>query len=257
MPVAKVNGIKINYRVEGKGQPLVLISGASSTLRLWKPQVEPFTAHFKLIRFDNRGAGKSDKPEGSYSTREMAEDTIGLMDYLGIDKAIILGTSIGGMIAQEIAINYPQRVIRLLLCSTCACQDNENGFTVENAELQGLPSLRRLRGVLYLCFNSSLRSLFQFIRTCLALNKAKVRGMKEQYDASANHNSLDRLHLIKTPTLVVVGTNDRLVRPSSSEVLATKIPQAKLVKVANGSHKMNLEMSNAFNTEVLNFLGIA
>lgn len=221
---------------------------------MWKPQVPAFKDHYKLIRFDNRGAGKSDKPRGPYSIKTMTEDTIGLMDYLGIDKAIILGLSMGGMIAQEIAINYPQRVIKLVLCGTYASRDRDNGLTAEAEKLNGLPNLKRLSVFLSLCFSSPFRRLFYFILLSLTINKTKIQGIEAQGVACGNHNALERLHFIKAPTLVIVGTNDRMVRPSSSKVLASKIAQAKLVEITNGSHTINMEMTKAFNTEVLNFL---
>jgi pimeloyl-ACP methyl ester carboxylesterase len=95
-----------NYRVEGQGEPLVMISGFSDTLDDWKYQIPPFKKHFQLITMDNRGVGKTDKPQGPYSIMMMADDTIGLMDYLNIKKGHILGISMGGAIAQEIAIHF-------------------------------------------------------------------------------------------------------------------------------------------------------
>ena len=108
MPVAKVNGININYKIYGQGEPLVMIMGLSANQSGWVTQIGFFKKHYKVITFDNRGVGKSDKPIGSYTTKIMADDTIGLMDHLGIDKANFMGVSMGGMIAQEIAINYPR-----------------------------------------------------------------------------------------------------------------------------------------------------
>ena len=110
MPIAEVNGININYAVAGRGEPLVMIAGFSAAQSLWKSQIPTFKKQFQVVIFDNRGVGKSDKPKGPYSPRMMSEDTIKLMDYLNIKKAHILGHSMGGLIAQEIAINYPERI---------------------------------------------------------------------------------------------------------------------------------------------------
>ena len=130
MPIAKVNGININYMVAGQGEPLVMIAGFSADQSLWKSQLPAFKKQFQMVIFDNRGVGKSDKPQGPYSPKMMSEDTIKLMDYLNIKKAHILGHSMGGLIAQEIAINYPERVMKLILASTWAYQDNDaNGVT--------------------------------------------------------------------------------------------------------------------------------
>ncbi|MFP3880362.1 MAG: alpha/beta fold hydrolase, partial [Dehalococcoidia bacterium] len=111
MPLASVNGININYRVAGDGEPLVMIMGFSAGRIGWVPQLRFFKRYYRVVTFDNRGAGRSDKPPGPYSTGMMADDTAKLMDVLGIEKAHIMGLSMGGMIAQELAINYPQRVM--------------------------------------------------------------------------------------------------------------------------------------------------
>ena len=120
MPKAAVNGINMYYEVHGKGVPLVMIQGFAGNHQAWFFQTPVFKKYYKVIIFDNRGIGKTDKSSEPYTIRTMAEDVIGLMDYLGIDKAHILGLSLGGMVAQEIAISYPERVIKLVLGSTFA-----------------------------------------------------------------------------------------------------------------------------------------
>src|SRR4030042_6341962 len=120
MPIATANGIQINYKVEGQGDPLVMIMGLGSPRGGWSSQAPFFKKYFQVVIFDNRGVGKSEKPEGPYSTRMMADDAIKLMDHLGIKKARVLGASMGGMIAQELAINYPERVSKLVLACTFA-----------------------------------------------------------------------------------------------------------------------------------------
>jgi len=254
MPVAKVNGIKINYKVEGEGQVLVLISGLGSDLSLWRYQLPAFKKHCRVIAFDNRGAGKSDKPIGPYFVKGLAEDTVALLDYLRIEKADILGYSLGGMIAQEVAINYPQRVTRLILCSTLSNHEGKSGQTDEGKKLVTLSKLGYLWALVSLAFDSPFNRVTQFIKRTMISNKTYIQGYRAQGEASLRHNTLDRLHLIKGPTLIMVGTNDRLLRPSSSEVLAAKIPQAKLVRIEGGSHDMCIEKSKEFNAAVLRFL---
>jgi pimeloyl-ACP methyl ester carboxylesterase len=96
MPMANANGININYRVEGQGEPLIMINGMNEVQSNWRFQTGLFKKYFRTITFDNRGAGKSDKPAGSYTIKMMADDTIGLMDHLNIEKAHVLGVSMGG-----------------------------------------------------------------------------------------------------------------------------------------------------------------
>ena len=254
MPVAKVNRIDINYEIEGEGEPLLLVGGWGSDLSMWRLQLPTFRKHFAVIVFDNRGAGKSDKPLGPYSMKEMADDAIGLMDYLKIDRAIVLGYSMGGAIAQEIAINYPQRITKLVLCNTACCADAESGFTDEARKLFGLPPMKYRIKLLSLVFDSPILRFAEFVRKSMKSNKLSLQGYQAQGAGIARHNTLERLHLIKAPTLVVVGTNDRLVRQSSSEVLAARIPHAKLEKIKGGSHNMCFEKSKEFNTTIVNFL---
>jgi len=118
MPKAKVNGISIDYSVCGRGEPLVLIMGFGGSKLGWFFQRRACRKYFRVVTFDNRGAGGSDKPSGPYTMRMLADDVAGLMDYLKIDKAHVMGVSMGGMIAQHVAIAYPDRVRKLVLAST-------------------------------------------------------------------------------------------------------------------------------------------
>lgn len=255
MTVAKINGISLHYKVEGEGQPLVLVTGIGLTLSSLDSQAAAFKKHFKVVRLDNRGAGKSDKPFGPYSISEMAEDVIGLMDYLKIRKANILGYSMGGLIAQEIAINHPDRLEKLVLCATYSCIDNENGPNSELDKLKDLPKLKYLLGFLKLTTDGRIRPYIRLFQKILTSTKAASIGFEAQSLACQNHNARDRLCHIKAPTLIIVGTNDRLMQPRSSEVLAAGIADAKLVKIPNGSHLMPIERPKDFNREVLQFLG--
>ena len=119
MPKVKVNGINMHYEVHGDGFPIVMITGVSFCLKIWdNVLIDSLSKQFKVILFDNRGAGQTDIPEGEYTIKMMADDTTGLMDALNIERAHILGFSMGGMIAQEVALNYPQKVEKLILWGT-------------------------------------------------------------------------------------------------------------------------------------------
>jgi pimeloyl-ACP methyl ester carboxylesterase len=258
MPTAKVNGININYQVEGQGEPLLMVTGYSADLSGWKFQTSVFKKDFRVIIFDNRGAGKSDKPKGPYSIAEMARDAIGLLDYLKIERANILGVSMGGMIAQEIAINYPERTLKLVLGSTHAGHDKgASGSTAAIIADWELPVRQTTERLLGLCCNKLLNRLiivpFMQIKT-RRLGESEAAGLEGQKIACAQHYALDRLSKIKAATLVIAGSADRVIMPSSSDAIAQKIVGAGLVKVKNGSHTLNWEMRKRFNSEVLNFL---
>ena len=120
MPKTMVDGCNIYYEEVGQGQPLVLIMGLGADNTAWKEHYDAYKAHFRCILVDNRGAGQSDKPQGSYTTKQMAKDTIGVLDALNIDKAHFSGISMGGAIAQEIGIEYSERVKSLSIVSSWA-----------------------------------------------------------------------------------------------------------------------------------------
>lgn len=266
MPKARVNGINISYKVEGAGEPLVLIMGFTGTRRGWIFQKPAFRKHFQLIMFDNRGVGGSDKPSGPYTMGAMADDTIGLMDHLGIGKAHILGVSMGGMIAQEVAINHPERVRKLVLGCTFAGMDETGGHSSEymkalglgeNSSADELRSLgigKVLSAVLSVAFNKRLYRMFAGPLSPVYARLMATEGVAAQFEAILGHDTADRLHMIQAPTLVITGAGDRLIRPASSEVIANRIPNARLVGVEGGSHAFNVEMRGRFNREVLDFL---
>jgi 3-oxoadipate enol-lactonase len=262
MSIAKANNININYKVAGYGEPLVMIMGVSSDQSSWKHQINFFKKHYRVITFDNRGSGNSEKPKGTYSTKMMADDTIQLLDYLGIDQAHIMGISMGGMIAQEIAINSPQRVMKVVLANTYACNDKKsNGSTLEMYKAVRYSPRNTGTALTTMAFNRPLYRLIAILQARIrsrftgASVKAEIKvGFIGQIGACTYHNALERLPLIKAPTLVISGTQDKVVKPSSSEVLAMMIPNARLVKIENGSHVMNIEMRKVFNQEVLRFL---
>jgi 3-oxoadipate enol-lactonase len=263
MPAAQVKGIKIDYNVDGSGKNLILIIGLGSDQSNWRLQLPSFMKQYRTITLDNRGSGKSDKPPGPYTTKMMAEDVVGLMDHLDVKKAHILGVSMGGMIAQEIAINHPDRVDKLVLGCTCARIDATSGFSMQVSEAidqyrKSSSDLSTLRKVVYTILDSTFnKATYRILALPLmktAISLSSLEGLDEQLEAVLAHNSAERLGTIHNPTLVIVGTDDRVIKPSSSDVLASLIPGARLVKVNGGSHGFSGEMSNEFNRVVLDFL---
>jgi pimeloyl-ACP methyl ester carboxylesterase len=266
VPKAYCNGININYTVEGLGEPLIMISGFSSEKNVWRFQTGSFKKDFRTITFDNRGVGKSDKPTGPYTMKMMADDTIGLMDHLGIEKAHVVGMSMGGMVAQELAINYPECVDKLVLASTFACMDEASGLTSEASKRLetyngSLPNEEVIRKGVETMINLSLNNGFyrilalQLMKIMIrSFDKLALNGLVRQFEAILAHDTIDRLRLIKAPTLVITGDNDRLIKPISSDMIANLVPKAKLVKVEGGSHAINIEMKSEFNKKVLEFL---
>ncbi len=267
MPKAHVNGINVHYRDQGQGEPLVLLMGYSGDQTGWFFQRSAFSKHYRVITLDNRGVGKTDKPGGAYSMKMMADDTVGLMDHLGVEKAHILGVSMGGMIAQEIAISYPERVEKLILgCTVVVGSNRANGIGPEfpralglpedytDDDLRSLPILTFANRLYSMGFNKRLYRILLVPLAKLQSRSSSATGLTGQLEAGLDHNTLDRLGAISAPTLVITGADDRLVSPQSSEELANGIPNAKLVKTEGGSHAFFIEMRGQFNREVLGFL---
>ncbi len=274
MATTNVGDIELYYEEHGSGDPLLCIMGLAADSAAWMFQVPDFSKQYRTIIFDNRGVGRSSKPAGPYTTAQMASDAVGLLDALGIQQANVLGVSMGGMIAQELALGYPQRVKRLVLACTYAEPDGtveqqrkssvaqlggtigpDGQIEVDMAKLNPMDFFQQL---LPLSFNpefiaNDLPKLMQMFMGSLQYG-ISLEGIMAQVAAVTTHRTTDRLGQIKSPTLVIAGDNDRLVPPENSDVLAKHIPGAKLVKIAGGSHGFNFETPELFNKEILAFL---
>ncbi len=271
MPRARVNGVSLYYNDSGKGFPLLLLMGLGMDSTGWMFQVPAFAKKFRVVAPDNRGCGLSDKPKDPYSTRMMAEDAVALLDHLSIEKAHVVGASMGGMIAQEVALGWPERVSRLVLACTYARPDPLAKSLVERgmktllggvADLRSVdPSKTRVDRIAEFMLPLVLSKEFYEKNKALVvpfmqevLKKASVEGFLGQVVATQEHDAAERLPSICAPTLVMTGTKDILVQPKNSEFLASRIPGARLVKIDGGSHGFNFERPEEFNRAVLDFL---
>jgi pimeloyl-ACP methyl ester carboxylesterase len=274
MPEVKVNDIQMCYEVKGEGFPLVMICGMNQNLTMWDPRfVEGLSKHFKLVLFDNRGAGRTEISKREYTIRLFADDTVGLMNALGIPKAHILGLSMGGAVAQELAINYPEKVEKLTLCSTCS---QHRGTQEERRMSEAMTQaffLGKKEELIKMSLSSPLASDYpgdfltdfpmivyaltsEFIRESpeLARHVLQVfspaeneypispKALMNRYDAMLRFNSQTRLKHIKAPTLVLHGREDTTVAPEEGEILARAIPNAKLVFFDKSNHLLAEEM---------------
>jgi len=269
MTLVKAGDINLSYTVRGNGQPLILIAGFATVKNMWLPLLHAFSKQYRVVIFDNRGIGGSDKPAGPYSTRMMAGDTLALMDHLGIDKAHILGGSLGGMIAQCIAIDNPQRVDKLILFSTSAGGEPLRDMIIDLAEattpnwkrsgpgLAGADLRKLTAAIAALSFNEPFNRMVIVPMASLMVRLGITKVPAGQIEAMFTHNALNKLNLIKAPTLVMTGTRDRLMPSKSSETLASRIKGARLVTIDGGSHALAERNSGRFTKEVLDFLGNA
>lgn len=256
----EVNGIRINYELSGKEDgPVIMLSHSLSThLAMWDLQILVLEPHFKVLRFDTRGHGSSDAPEGAYTLEQLVKDAVGLLDALQIPKVYWVGISMGGMIGQGVALNHADRLHRLILCDTAGIMPQEVQPVwqerIETARDHGMQAL--VRETLERWFTPAY----------LAKNPPEVQRIREQVltspvagfigcsEAIRRLNYLERLPEINMPTLVIVGEDDPGTPVSASEAICDRIQGSKLVVLPSARHLCNIEQAQLFNEALLPFL---
>jgi len=262
MPYAALNGYRVYYEVHGSGFPLLLINGLGSDHLEWLFQIPAFEPHSRVLAYDHFGTGRSDVPPGPYTTARMADDACILLESLEIRRAHVLGGSLGGMIAQEVALRHPDRVGRLVL--GCTAPGGSLSVRPSGAAMaafleagRGNPEAELRRMVTYLYTDAYIAErtdeIEAFIRRRLE-NRTDPAAFAAQLSAAMTHDAADRLHRIEAGTLVITGDADRLVPPENSARLAARIPRAKLVVLPGAPHRLFAENAEVFNQEVLEFL---
>jgi 3-oxoadipate enol-lactonase len=265
MTNVRVNDIDMHYVEAGTGEPVVLIMGFGGDHTAWSFQTRAFAERYRVIAFDNRGVGQTDTPDCPYTTRMMADDTAGLMDVLGIDRAHVIGVSLGGMIAQELALARPERVRSLHLGCTLPRPDAYtlalNAAWREMRTSLGREAMLRALG-LWLFAPVTYQERPDLVEAVLQNSLANpypqsLTGFLRQSEAVAAHDARERLGAIRCPTLVSVAEEDILVPPRFSREIAARIPGAALRIVPGAGHGYFLERADAFNALCLEFLARA
>ena len=255
VPRVRINDIQMYYEVNGGGFPLVMIMGLGASLEAWDPRmIQGLTKNFKTIMFDNRGAGRTEISDREYTIRLFADDTAGLMDALGISRAHILGLSMGGCIAQELALDYPERVEKLVLCSTSCGKGSSASEEVWGALMRGGSMLSTEEGhrlFLSICLTKEFmdkNTAFIESQTQKAWKfPTSPEGFSRQAKAVMSFNASDRVSGITAPTLVLHGKRDILAPPDNGSILAKAIPNAKLVLLEESAHVLAEDMEEATN----------
>lgn len=269
MPLVDAGEISMYYEVLGEGEPLILIGSMGTDLSGWRLQSPEFSKKYRVVTFDNRGWGQSDAPDVPYSIAMMADDTAGLMAALGIEQAHVLGKSMGGQIAQELAIRHPDRVRSLILASTSA-----GPYVLETPLLKEWAA-SALTGV-------SRKTLFQIMLPFVftdhtfedpemaemaiqmlawgtsgdkaAPGCAEPYAIRRQFVACVEHYVRGRLGRVKAPTLVIAGRDEFFIPLELCQELAASIPGARLDILEGGGHALNEDIPEKFNRTVLDFL---
>jgi pimeloyl-ACP methyl ester carboxylesterase len=264
MSYAIINKIRMHYEVSGQGPPVLLINGLSAPAVTWALQAKALARHFQVVAFDNRGVGESDlPPEPVYTTGQMADDAAALLHHLKIGRAHVLGASMGGTIAQELAFRHPRLVRSLTLLCTWTEADARFLHTVEAwmSLAYRVPIEERYRYVVYpwifspefLAKKENIETAFQ--RAIAYPHQTKAEAIERQARGilAWNGTRAKRLAGIRVPTLVMVGKDDILTPPAFSRALAKRIPRARLV-VLPGGHGFFLENADHVNRTILRFL---
>src|SRR3990167_1225508 len=237
MPTVHVNGLDIYFERSGEGAPLLFISGTGGDLRNKPNQFDgPLAKAFDLVSHDQRGLGRSDKPDRPYSMADYADDAAGLMAHLGWDQAHVVGVSFGGMVAQELALRHPARIRRLVLA--CTSPGGAGGASYPFHEIEHLTGEARAkhlipisdtrRDAVWAAANPETYAQLVALGSAdpFADEPARKQGAHRQLEARKDHDTWDRLSDIAAPTLIAAGRYDGVALPETQEKMAARIPGA-------------------------------
>jgi len=223
---AHVGGIDIYYEVQGQGEWLVLIAGLGVDSSVFRHYAAELSRFYRVLVFDNRGVGRSSKPDAAYSIPMMAQDTVSLMDAIGVEQAHIIGISLGGRIAMELALEYPQRVASLILVATS-------------------PSAQR--GI------TPVAKLTKRVRS-LGRHQQPYFAFRRQLAASSGYDCTSRLGEITAPTLIMYGRSDQMATREQAEEMQSHLANCELAGF-DGGHMFVFMHADQVITEMLKFLG--
>ena len=248
MPHVDVRGTSLHYVEEGEGFPLLLIHGLAGDAAAWRPQIDGFRDRYRVVAFDNRGAGRSSQREEAVSTQSMARDTLGLMDALGIQRAHVVGRSMGGAIAQHMALEAPERVSTLVLCASFAKLD-PLGYRIltnmrEVLEWRGSWEDHARHSVANFVSADFYNTHAEVVANIVALIASESRVPAcyiAQNHACLLHDTLDDLHRVECPTLIMAGGRDPICSPTTTRWMSERIPRSRTVVFDRSSHFFLME----------------
>ena len=255
---ARIGDHDIHYRIDGQGPWLTLSHSLAVGSAMWEAQLPALTPHFKVLRVDTRGHGDSGVPTGPCTLDDLAADVHGLYRELGIEHSHWLGLSMGGMIGQTFALNYPGVLTRLVLADATA-RGAANGRAMWNdriamARAEGMHGL--VDGTLARWFTEPYRAAHPEVmaRVAAMIESTSVEGYCACCAAVATIDILDRLPEIDAPALIIVGDQDQATPPQMSRDMHARLAGSELLVLPNAAHLGSIEQAEAFNAAVLAFL---
>jgi pimeloyl-ACP methyl ester carboxylesterase len=260
--IADSQGVRIAYEVRGEGESLVLVHGLAYDRAGWGRLPDLLAERFRVVLLDNRGVGESDVPAGPYAVGQMADDVVAVLDDAGIDRTNLFGVSLGGYIAQELALTHPERVERLILASTAPGGPKAHPMPQSTQDVFArYPTMEREAGLRMFVENSlgergvrELPDLVEEIFRYRLRHAPTVDAWLAQATAGAAFDAFDRLEAIGVPTLVLAGGADVVVDPRNAELLGELIPHARVEIVPDRGHLMVWEDSERVAELVTEFL---
>jgi pimeloyl-ACP methyl ester carboxylesterase len=256
-----LGGVKLWVEEEGEGPPLLLIPGLGAGTWLWAAWRDALAQSFRLVMPELRGSGRSDKPDERYTVAGFAEDLIGVLDALGVDRAHVLGVSMGGFVAQYLAATWPERVDRLVLAATAVGGQNQIGpsgdVLVRTVRPRGRSRRERLEDTYALGFSDAFRAahpdrLDALTAWRLAHPQPEAAYYRQMLAGNA-YDGADYTPRIVAPTLVCVGEDDPIVPPENGDALAALLPDARVARFP-GRHLFVIEVADAVRERVTAFL---
>jgi 3-oxoadipate enol-lactonase len=254
MPTAHLNGIDVYYEQSGEGHRLLFLNGSGATLESTRSRISPYRARFEVLAHDQRGLGRTDIPPGPYAMQDYAADARALLDFVGWSSCRVIGVSFGGMVAQEFAVTYPQRVERLVLACTSPGGPGRSSYPLHELGSADDPVQRERILLLldtrftpeYLADHPSDPGLGSRLVNPdpEAKTAERLRGEREQLLARRTHTVMDRLPNITCPTLVAAGRYDGIAPLVNSEAIVSQIPDSEL-RVYEGGHIFFLQDQSA------------
>jgi 3-oxoadipate enol-lactonase len=261
MAIAEVNGQRLYYEVHGEGEPLLCVAGLTCDTLVWIPQIQAFATAHKTVIFDNRDVGQSSMAEPGYEVADMARDALALADHLELDTFHLVGVSMGGMIAQEMAVQAPERVRTLTLSVTIPAGGAYARRTAEvwSARVAQISQEQHVDELMLLNHSEGFfdnPDMVEFIRTAMLNNPhpQPPEAFARQLAACARHDTRDRLGSLTMPVHVIGGEVDILLPVWKSREVAELIPGSKLTVLPGAPHGLSIERADEFNAAVLDFI---
>lgn len=254
---ASANGVRLHYRVDGRadGPWLTFCNSLGTDLSMWDRQIEALGAHFRILRYDRRGHGRSATPPAPYAIDDLGGDVIGLLDALGVERTHFCGLSIGGLVGQWLALNAPERLDRLVLCSTAAKIGTAEGWQARIAQVreQGMGPVADATADRWFTPAFVEAEPATVARTIDGLRQISVEGYAGCCHALISADFRGKLGAVALPVLAVAGHDDPVTTPADLQDIAQSVVDGRCIEI-DGRHICNLESAAAFNGALAAFL---